>query len=67
MAVGSGTHKPGVRGNRAVPSSQGIHSPEDQGMQGIQSSRGIHSPDIRKQEVRRLGIRNRCPVAAEVY
>jgi hypothetical protein len=65
------------RGKLGVPSSLGIHSPEDWSKRGIRSSPDIHSPaarslnirrrDTRKQEVRKLGIRSRCPVAEEVY
>jgi hypothetical protein len=65
------------RGKLGVPSSVGIHSPEDWSKRGIRSSPDIHSPaarslnirrrDTRKQEVRKLGIRSRCPVAEEVY
>ena len=54
------------RGKWAVPSSLGVHSPEDHGRHGIPNNLDIHNPDIRKQEVRRLGSRNRCPVGVEV-
>jgi len=66
-----GIHSLEDRNRRNVPSSLGIQSPEDRSKRGIPSNPDIHSPaarnpDIRKQEVRRLGSGNRCPVGVEV-
>jgi hypothetical protein len=67
-----GIHRAGVRGKRADPNNLGIHCPEDRSKRGIPNGLGIHSPtarsrDIRIRDIRRLGSRNRCPVAVEVY
>jgi hypothetical protein len=72
IADGFGIRSPAKQGNRAVPSSLGIHSPEDRSKRGVPSNPDIHSPaarspDTRKQEARRLGSRNKCPVAEVVY
>ena len=71
IAGGSGIHSPEDRGKRAVLSSLGIHSLEHRSKRDIPSSLGTHSPaartlDIRKQGVRTLGIRKKCPVGVEV-
>jgi hypothetical protein len=71
IASCSGIHTPEDRGMRGHPSSLGMRSRENRSKRGIPNSPHIHSPaasspDIRKQEVRRLGSRNRCRVAAEV-
>jgi hypothetical protein len=52
---------------RDMHSRRGIHNLDTHSP----SRRGIHSltvgsPNIRKQDIRRLGSRNRCPVAVEV-
>ena len=56
----------------ADPNNLGIHSPEDRRGRGIPDRLGTHSSaayssDIRILRTRKLGTRNRSPVAAEVY
>ena len=72
-----GIVSPQDRHKLADPNNPGIHSPDDRNKRGIPSNPDFHSPavgsldnrspDTRKQEGRRLGSHNRCPVAVEVY
>ena len=77
IASCSAIHTPEDRSKRGHPSSLGMRSRENRSRRGIPSNPDFHSPavgsldnrspDTRKQEVHRLGSRNRCRVAEVVY